>query len=220
MAHGLLIGTVETKADEMAYLTGALQRHGLNASVRQVFESTAAMVPGLAHARFVAEAAAAAMIDLNVHELGRMHLAGAHVPVPTRFTCAGHLPRVVLPGALNFLGLGALETVPAQLLARPHYSHSGLLTDAKLTADEMADKAAVLAALLNQSTAPGHVLITMGGFSHEDRPGGAIEGPASRAITADVLEAQAPPIPSPAFPPYQHPQTAAAAVSALQAAVT
>jgi hypothetical protein len=29
--------------------------------------------------------------------------------MPTRFTAGGDLPRVVLPGGLNFLGLGALD---------------------------------------------------------------------------------------------------------------
>lgn len=146
---------------------------------------------GAAFARFIAEGGAAGVIDLNVHELGRLRLAGAHVPMPLRFRAADALPRIVLPGALNFLGLGALSTISAQHLARPHYPHSSHFTHVQLTEPEMFDQARALAAELNHATAPCHVLLPMGGFSHEDRPGGAIAAPRLRTIAAEVLEAEA-----------------------------
>lgn len=146
---------------------------------------------GAALARFLAEGGAKGIIDLNVHELGRLRIAGAHVPMPTRFRAAGNLPRVVLPGALNFLGLGALSTLSEAYRVRPHYQHSGLFTHVQLTEAEMAEQAAALAAELNHTSAPCHVLLPMGGFSHQDRPGGAIEAPQLRQITADVLESEA-----------------------------
>jgi uncharacterized protein (UPF0261 family) len=55
----------------------------------------------------------------------------------------------------------------------------------------MADQAEALANRLNQGTKPSEVLIPMGGFSHEDRPGGAIEDPQLREIAADILERDA-----------------------------
>lgn len=146
---------------------------------------------GAAFARFIAEGGAAGVIDLNVHELGRLRLAGAHVPMPLRFRAADALPRIVLPGALNFLGLGALSTLSAQHRARPHYPHSGHFTHVQLTEPEMADQARALAAELNHATAACHVILPMMGFSHEDRPGGAIEAPHLRTIAAEVLEAEA-----------------------------
>ncbi|MEM9427217.1 MAG: Tm-1-like ATP-binding domain-containing protein [Pseudomonadota bacterium] len=146
---------------------------------------------GAAFSRFVAEGGAVGVIDLNVHELGRLRLAGAHVPMPQRFRAADTLPRVVLPGGLNFLGLGALATVSEAYRTRPHYQHSGHFTHVALTEAEMADQASALAAELNHTQAPCHVLIPMGGFSHEDRPGGAIEAFELRAIAADIFEAEA-----------------------------
>jgi uncharacterized protein (UPF0261 family) len=240
---------------------------GLNATLRQVFENTAAMVAGLARAarieavarlavavttlgatgaagaavtralaargceatvfhangyggaalcRFVAEGRAAAMIDLNVHELGRMHLAGAHVPMPDRFTVAAGLPRVVLPGALNFLGLGSIDTLTRAQRARPHYRHSGHFTHVKLTESEMTRQTRRLAQALNLSQAPCHVLIPMGGFSHEDRPGGAIEDATLREIAADTLERAARAYSVARLPDHINaPETATAAVDAL-----
>lgn len=176
---------------------------------------------GAAFARFVFERHVQGVIDLNVHELGRIRLAGAHVPMPTRFSCANALPRVVLPGGLNFIGLGEVYTLSDAHRARPHYRHSGQFTHVKLSEAEMADQATALAELLNKATAPCDVLIPMGGFSSEDRPGGAIEDPHLREIAADTLEAAARAFTVTRLPHHINTtETAAAAVKALQAAMT
>jgi uncharacterized protein (UPF0261 family) len=165
---------------------------------------------------FVRDGRAAGVIDLNVHELGRMRLAGACVPMPDRFTVAGALQRVVLPGALNFLGLGAIDTLSSEHRARPHYRHTGHFTHVKLTEAEMAAQAAALAAALNAATGPTHVLIPMGGFSHEDRPGGAIEDYRLRDIAADTLETAARAFDVTRLPYHINaPETAKAAVAVL-----
>ncbi|MEM9317993.1 MAG: Tm-1-like ATP-binding domain-containing protein [Pseudomonadota bacterium] len=163
-----------------------LRQHGMEATV---FHANG--YGGAAFSRFVGEGRVAGVIDLNVHELGRLRLAGAHVPMPARFSAGSHLPRVTLPGALNFLGLGEIETLSPDHLSRPHYRHSAYFTHVKLSDAEMADQAKALADLLNALPAPGHVILPMGGFSHEDRPGGAIEDPHLREIAADVLEREA-----------------------------
>lgn len=142
---------------------------------------------GAAFARFAECGAFKAVIDMTCHELTRWRFAGAHVPMPTRFSAASHLPQVVLPGCLNFIGLGEIGLVPEHYLDRPHYRHSGFFTHVKLTEDEMAEAAGELAGYLNAATAPVHVVIPMGGFSHQDRPGGAIEDTALRQICLDVL---------------------------------
>lgn len=146
---------------------------------------------GAAFVRFVRAGQATGVIDLNLHELGRMRLAGVSVPLTDRFTVAGSLPRIVLPGALNFLGLGAVDTLSPDHLCRPHYRHSGYFTHVQLTEPEMESQAIALADALNAATGPTHVLLPMGGFSHEDRPGGAIEAPRLREIAADVLMSEA-----------------------------
>lgn len=171
---------------------------------------------GAAFARFVRDGHAQGVIDMNVHELGRMRLAGVCAPMPDRFTCAGALPRVVLPGALNFLGLGALDTLAPAHRARPHYSHSALFTHVQLTKAEMEDQATALAHALNQSTGPTLLILPMGGFSHEDRAGGAIDAPHLRTIAADILTRMAAAYRVERLPHHINaPETAAAAVAAL-----
>jgi len=171
---------------------------------------------GAAMVRFLRDGNGAGLIDLTVHELGRMRIAGACVPMPDRFAAGGALPRIVLPGGLNFLGLDARETVSAAHLSRPHYTHTGAFTHVVLTEAEMAAQAAALAAALNAATGPTHVLIPMGGFSHEDLPGGAIEAPRLRIIAADTLEAAARTFTVERLPHHINaPETARVAVAAL-----
>jgi len=146
---------------------------------------------GLAFARYAREGAFLATIDMTVHEVTRLTVAGQCLAMPDRFTAAGHLPRVVLPGGLNFIGLGEIGSLPRQYLDRAHYQHSAHFTHIKMSPQEMERACTVLADALNQATAPTTVILPMGGFSSEDRPGGAIEDPDLRNVAACVLEARA-----------------------------
>lgn len=144
---------------------------------------------GAAFQRFAERGAFHSIIDLTPHELTRIHLAGAHVPMPTRFTAAGDLPRIVLPGALNFIGLGEKSLVPPDYLKRPHYEHSGFFTHVKLTVDEMAIITDRLTETLNAHRGPVSLIVPMGGFSHQDGPGGAIEDPDLRGVFLERAKA-------------------------------
>ncbi|RYH07846.1 Tm-1-like ATP-binding domain-containing protein [Tropicimonas sp. IMCC6043] len=146
---------------------------------------------GAALARFAAGGALSGVIDMTVNEIVRMHVAGAHVPMPTRFTCAAALPRIVLPGTLSFLDGGVRDQMPEAYKARPHYRQSSYFTHVQLTEAEMDRAARALAADLNTSSAHCEVLVPMGGFSSEDRPGGAIESLALREQAAEIFEAEA-----------------------------
>ena len=130
---------------------------------------------GAAFARFARRGAFHAIVDLTPHELTRICIAGAHVPMPDRFTAGSSLPRIVLPGAVNFVGLGEKSLIPRDYLERPHYEHSGYFTHAKLKPSEMRIVADRLAVDLNALDGPRALIVPMGGFSHQDCPGGAIE---------------------------------------------
>lgn len=145
---------------------------------------------GAAFARFANRGAFDAIVDLTPHELTRLHLAGVHVRMPDRFSAGADLPRIVLPGGMNFIGLGQKALVQAHYLERPHYEHSELFTHVKVTPDEMELVSEKLADEMNKLTGPSAAIIPMGGFSHHDRPGGAIEDPELRQVCADTLEAR------------------------------
>lgn len=145
---------------------------------------------GAAFARFADRGAFDAIIDLTPHELTRIHLAGAFVPMPDRFTAGDPAPRIVLPGAVNFIGLGEAALVSEEYLARPHYSHSGFFTHVKLTDTEMETVATRLTEALNAGRGQRTLIVPMGGFSHEDKPGGAIEDAGLRGVFLDTAKAQ------------------------------
>ncbi|MCY4101250.1 MAG: Tm-1-like ATP-binding domain-containing protein, partial [Rhodobacteraceae bacterium] len=77
------------------------------------------------------------VIDMTIHEITRIHVAGVHVDMPDRFTATSDLPRIVLPGGLNLIGLGEIDLVPAKYLYRPHYQHSGYFTHVKMSPEEI-----------------------------------------------------------------------------------
>ena len=144
---------------------------------------------GAAFVRFAQAGAFSAVVDATCHELTRLLLAGDHVPMPSRFSVAADagLAQVVLPGGLNFIGLGELSLLPAEYADRKHYQHTGLFTHVQVTEDEMALLAGKLADRLNASTSPVHVIVPTGGFSHQDRPGGVIEAPELRRVFLQTM---------------------------------
>lgn len=147
---------------------------------------------GAAFSRWASFGAFKSVIDYTPHEVTRCYIAGTHADMPGRFTAMGNTPRVVLPGGVNFIGMGEPALMPEAYLSRPHYQHSPLFTHVQCTVDEMAICANVLGAALKEAAEPVRVLIPMGGFSSEDREGGAIESVALRHAFADTLETHVP----------------------------
>ncbi len=137
---------------------------------------------GAAFARFAQRGAFHAVIDLTPHELTRLHIAGSHVAMPTRFTAYQDRPLIVLPGGLNFIGMGEAALLPEHYRGRPHYAHSALFTHVKLSNTEMLQVSDMLVEYLNAHHAPCALIVPMGGFSHQDCSGGAIEDAQLRTI--------------------------------------
>ena len=131
---------------------------------------------GAAFARWCDAGAFEGVVDFTVHELTRINVAGPHADMPRRFCAAAEqgLPQIVLPGAINIIGLGEIDYVPKRYLERPHYSHSKLFTHVKVTEDEMRTCARALGRHLLLSAAPVQLIVPMGGFSSEDAPDGAV----------------------------------------------
>ena len=142
---------------------------------------------GAAITRWAEHGAFKSVVDYTPHELTRCYIAGVNAEMPGRFTVMGNVPRVILPGGVNFIGMGQADLMPEAYRARPHYSHSPLFTHVQCTADEVAKCANILGEAITQATAPVRVLIPMGGFSSEDKPGGGIESMALREVFRDTI---------------------------------
>ena len=146
---------------------------------------------GAGFVRFAQNGAFKAVIDMTSHELNRLIFGGDHIPMSHRFTAAADLPQIVLPGGLNFLGLGTLATLTNDHRMRAHYAHSSFFTHVKVSVDEMTESCETLSRYLNAARAPVMVIVPMGGFSHQDQLGGEIEDLELRHVCLDVLRANA-----------------------------
>ncbi|MGR3540919.1 MAG: Tm-1-like ATP-binding domain-containing protein [Hasllibacter sp.] len=148
---------------------------------------------GAAFARWCAAGAFDAVIDYTPHEVTRLHVAGVHTAMPARFDAYRDLPRVLLPGGVNVIGMGQDHLMPDVYRARPHYAHSPLFTHVQCTPEEIRKCAHVLAAALSDGAGPARVVLPMGGFSSEDREGASIHSAKLRAVFAEALEGALPP---------------------------
>ena len=108
-----------------------------------------------------------------------------------RFRLPREIPRVMLPGGVNFMTRWRGREFGRDQVPRPQYSHSSEIAHVGLSEDEMAGLGDALANVLSEATRSTTVIIPMGGFSSEDCPGGLLENKPGRAAFAESLMAQA-----------------------------
>ena len=128
-----------------------------------------------------------AVIDFTMHEVSSLLFDQQTQVSSDRLTCSGAIPRVLVPGGVNFFTKGPAKGLEGHMADRPHYSHSPDFTHVSLTASEMSRVGKFVARAVNVGRSPTSVVIPMGGFSSEDRTGGAIENEAGRIAFATAL---------------------------------
>ena len=130
------------------------------------------------------------IIDLTTHEATRIWVKGDHIEMDDRFS-ENHsfsIPRVTVPGGLNFLSLGGVNTLSKTFKKRKHFIHSESFTHVCLSKKEMTILTTKLINKLNKLSRPSVLAIPMGGFSSEDRSGGAIENIELREIFRKIAK--------------------------------
>ncbi|WP_127129733.1 Tm-1-like ATP-binding domain-containing protein [Georgenia sp. SYP-B2076] len=149
---------------------------------------------GSAMERLVDEGRIQAVLDLTTHEvLGELHPEDIYAPVrPGRLTAAGRagIPQVVVPGGLEYLCFGGVETIPPRYRGRPTHIHNPYNTNVRTTAEELAAVGRLVAERLNAATGPVAVLIPLRGWSHVGSPGGVLHDPAANAALVAELRAR------------------------------
>jgi uncharacterized protein (UPF0261 family) len=129
---------------------------------------------GIAMEDLIREGAFQGVLDLNLHEIGDRHYGGLHAAIrPDRLEAAGALgiPQVVAPGSINYVVLGPLDELPAEVRARKHIVHNPTLTLVRLTPEELREVGKITAEKLNLSKGPTRVFIPLRGFCDPDREG-------------------------------------------------
>ena len=127
---------------------------------------------GIAMEDMIREGAFQGVLDLNLHEIGDRFVGGLHSAIrEDRLEAASALsiPQVVVPGSINYVVLGPLNSLSAEWRSRKLVVHNPNLTLVRLSPDELRSVGRIVAEKLNRAKGPTHLFIPLKGFSYPDR---------------------------------------------------
>lgn len=119
------------------------------------------------------------VLDMTTHEITDHLFKGHHAGDADRLTAAGKkgVPQLVVPGCVDFILGGPIDTLPPEYKARKTYFFNPAVTLVRTTTEEIVAVAGVMAAKLNRATGPTTLMIPRRGFSMYAVPGGQMYDP-------------------------------------------
>lgn len=134
------------------------------------------------------------LVDLTTTELADDLVGGVCSAGPDRLTAAvaAGVPQVVVPGALDMVNFGPVDTVPKALTGRRLHVHNAGVTLLRTDARENAELGRRMAAKLASATAPTSVLVPGRGFSQLSVEGAPFHDPEADAAFLASLTAGLP----------------------------
>jgi len=137
---------------------------------------------GKAMEEMVIEEDVKAVLDLSLHEITDHIFGGDYDAGSGRGSAALQkgIPTILVPGNIDFLVTGALNTAKQRFPNRSYHSHNAAITAVRTARDEMETLAKVIANLCNEARGPCAVFVPMGGFSAFDCKEGPLYDPIAR----------------------------------------
>ena len=134
-------------------------------------------VGGINMERLAAAGDFGVVIDLTTNELVE-EIVGGLFPVVDRLRVAGRaaVPRVVVPGCLDFVCQGAEHEIEPRFAGRPIDAHNPHISLVQVSRGEAEQVAAAFVDRLEASDGPVRVVVPTGGLSLAGSPGGAYCG--------------------------------------------
>lgn len=129
------------------------------------------------------------VLDYTPHEIVDELYGGLHSAGPHRLEAAGEMgiPQVIVPGCLDFILMGPLESLPKEIRERRQtYKFNPMYTLVKITKDEAIEIAKYLASKLNRAKGPTAIVFPLKGLSMYDKEGDLFYNP---EITKTLLKA-------------------------------
>jgi uncharacterized protein (UPF0261 family) len=157
------------------------------ANVRKILESKGREVVvfhtvgsgGEAMEEMIREEEIEAVVDLSLNELVNHLFGGDYDAGPNRGSTALQkgIPTVLVPGNIDFLGIGPIKEAEQRFPGRIYHIHNAAITAVRTERKELEAVAQLLAQRCNTAKGPFSVLVPLGGFSVFDRKGGPFHDP-------------------------------------------
>jgi uncharacterized protein (UPF0261 family) len=131
------------------------------------------------------------VLDLNLHEIGDRYVGGLHGAIrEDRLEAAGDtgIPQFVVPGSINYMVLGPLESLAPQMRARKLIVHNSYLTLVRLNHEELRGVGQLVAEKLNRASGVTRVFIPLQGYSFPDRRGLPHWDPEGNQVFVEALK--------------------------------
>jgi len=146
---------------------------------------------GHAYERWVSMGKLDGVIDLTTQELHGLSYGAPIVCDQNRLlsAAAAGVPQVIIPGGMDFIAHGHIDTLTKHELTRPRFCHSPEYTHIRATDEQITTTAKIMAERLNGATGPLAVVVPLGGFSVEgSRSDGAMWDPDLCKLFTAVLQ--------------------------------
>ena len=132
----------------------------------------------------------AVLVDMSLHEMADSRFGGDYDAGPQRGTAALDLkiPTILVPGNIDFLVTGSLETAQKKFPNRPYHSHNAAITVVRTKQEEIEIMAQTIAGLCNNANGPVKILVPMNGFSAFDHKDGPLHDPEAPEIFVKTME--------------------------------
>jgi uncharacterized protein (UPF0261 family) len=147
---------------------------------------------GIAMEDMIRDAEFKGVLDFNLHEIGDRYVGGLHGSIrEDRLEAAGEtgIPQFVVPGSINYMVLGPLETLTPEMKKRPLIVHNSYLTLVRLSHEELHGVGQLVAEKLNRSRGITRVFIPLQGYSFPDRYNLAHWDPEGNEVFVKALKA-------------------------------
>lgn len=145
---------------------------------------------GKAMESLILENCFAGVLDITSTELADELCNGVCSAGPNRLEAAGQLgiPQVVVPGCMDMVNFGTMESVPEKYKTRQLYSWVPTVTLMRTNEDENKALGEILAKKLNQASGPTAVLFPENGLSQIDAEGNVFYNPESNLALSKSIQ--------------------------------
>lgn len=119
------------------------------------------------------------ILDLSPHDIGGYLRGGLMQSSPDRLQAVSRrgVPIVFVPGGIDFILYGPLQSIAPEMLERKYVVHNPIHTHVRANRAEMSDAGRFVAERLSQTTGPATVMIPRRGFSQLNIKGGVLFDP-------------------------------------------